>query len=629
MADGSGGAERQPRRRRAREFTKGRQLDPIAFSQVEALLGGEEPVRDRLIEYLHLIQDAYGHLSAAHLRALAEIMRLPMATVYEAATFYAHFDIVKEGEAAPPPITIRVCDSLSCEMAGAGALLDALRAGADPTQVRVVRAPCMGLCDKAPAIAVAHNYFGPATPGSALAAAGIHDVKTPVPDYESFSLYRDKGGYKLLEACRAGQYTPDGISGILTEAGLRGLGGAGFPAGRKWGFVRGYPGPRYAAINVDEGEPGTFKDRYYLERDPHRMLEGSLIASWAVEAGRCFIYVRDEYPHIIEILRKEIEQLEAAGIAPQGYLDLRRGAGAYICGEESAMIESIEGKRGMPRNRPPYLAQDGVFGKPTLEQNAETMFWIRDIVEKGPAWFADQGRHGRKGLRSFSVSGRVKEPGVKLTPSGITMNELLNEYCGGMAGGHEFYAYLPGGASGGILPASMADIPMDFGTLEQYGCFTGSGAVIVLSKADSAKAAALNVLRFFEDESCGQCTPCRVGCEKAVKLLERDVWDEPLLMELSQAMSDASICGLGQAAPNPIKSVFRYFREELKPADRAQAVSGLEKREEKEAGTYAQAEAPQAAPPQGEQAPPASPSQKADAAQNRRSWFGKLTGRKS
>ncbi|MFZ0569398.1 MAG: NADH-ubiquinone oxidoreductase-F iron-sulfur binding region domain-containing protein, partial [Rhodomicrobium sp.] len=404
------------------------------------------------------------------------------------------------------------------------------------------------------------------------------------------------------EACRAGHRTPDEIAGILTAAGLRGLGGAGFPAGRKWGFVRANPGSRYVAINVDEGEPGTFKDRYYLERDPHRMLEGALIASWAVEAERCFLYARDEYPHIIEILRREIEKLEAASLAPRGYLDLRRGAGAYICGEESAMIESIEGKRGMPRNRPPYVAQTGIFGRPTLEHNAETVFWIRDIVEKGAAWFADQGRHGRKGLRSFSVSGRVKEPGVKLTPSGITMNELLREYCGGMADGHEFYAYLPGGASGGILPASLADIPMDFGTLEEYGCFTGSGAVIVLSKADSARAAALNVLRFFEDESCGQCTPCRVGCEKAVKLLEADQWDEPLLMELSQAMSDASICGLGQAAPNPIKSVFRFFRDELKPADRAQTIPLGGLREELGPGTYEHAEAPEVPPPQGEPA---------------------------
>ncbi len=564
MADGSGGSERQPRKRRAREFTRGRQLDAAAVSQVEVLLEREEPVRDRLIEYLHLIQDAYGQLSAAHLRALSEIVRLPMAAVYEVASYYAHFDIVKEGEAAPTAVTIRVCDSLSCELAGAHALHDALKAGADPAQVRVLHAPCMGLCDRAPAVAVGHNYFGPAAPESALAVAAIRDVKTPVPPYEDLGFYRDTGGYKLLKACRGAQHTPDGIAGILTEAGLRGLGGAGFPAGRKWGFVRGYPGPRYVAINVDEGEPGTFKDRCYLERDPHRMLEVALIASWAVEAERCFIYVRDEYPHIVEILRREIEKLEAERLVPQGYLDLRRGAGAYICGEESAMIESIEGKRGMPRNRPPYVAETGVFGRPTLEHNAETVFWIRDIVEKGAAWFANQGRHGRKGLRSFSVSGRVKEPGVKLTPSGITMNELLNEYCGGMADGYAFYAYLPGGASGGILPASMADIPMDFGTLEEYGCFTGSGAVIVLSKADSAKAAALNVLRFFEDESCGQCTPCRVGCEKAVKLLEANDWNEPLLMELSQAMSDASICGLGQAAPNPIKSVFRFFRDELK-----------------------------------------------------------------
>ncbi len=564
-ADGSDGALPQPRRRKAREFTRGRQLDGAALQQVEALLDGEAPVRDRLIEYLHLIQDAYGHLSAAHMRALAEIMRLPMAEVYEVASFYAHFDIVKEGETPPPAVTIRVCNSLSCEMAGANALHAALRTLADPSQIRVVHGPCMGLCDKAPAASVGHNYFGAVTPETALGAVSAFQFETPIGNYDDLEAYRAKGGYKLLEACRNGQHTPDGIAQILSDANLRGLGGAGFPAGRKWGFVRAYPGPRYVAINVDEGEPGTFKDRYYLERDPHRMIEGALIASWAMEAERCFIYVRDEYPHIIEIFRREIEKLEQAGLTTPGYLDLRRGAGAYICGEESSMIESIEGKRGLPRNRPPYLAQVGVFGQPTLEQNAETVFWIRDIVEKGAAWFSEQGRHGRKGLRSFSVSGRVKEPGVKLAPSGITMNELLHEYCGGMADGHEFYAYLPGGASGGILPASMADIPMDFGTLEQYGCFTGSGAVVVLSRADSAKTAALNTLRFFEEESCGQCTPCRVGCEKAVKLMEADEWDEPLMMELSQAMTDASICGLGQAAPNPIKSVFRYFRDELKP----------------------------------------------------------------
>ncbi|MGA7328759.1 MAG: NAD(P)H-dependent oxidoreductase subunit E [Rhodomicrobium sp.] len=621
--------QHEPRRRKAREFTRGRQLDATALAQVEALLAGEEPAHHRLIEYLHRIQDTYGHLSAAHLRALSEIARLPMAAVYEVASFYAHFDIVKEGETPPPPVTIRVCDSLSCAMAGADALHDALRFGTNPSQIRVVHAPCMGLCDQAPAVAVGHHYFGHANIDSALSAAKNGATKTPVPAYEDLGSYREKGGYQLFQACKAGNHTPDGIAAILTEANLRGLGGAGFPAGRKWGFVRSYPGPRYVAINVDEGEPGTFKDRYYLERDPHQMLEGSLIASWAVEAERCFIYVRDEYPHIIEIMRREIAAVELAGLVSPGFLDLRRGAGAYICGEESAMIESIEGKRGLPRNRPPYVAQNGIFGRPTLEHNAETVFWIRDIVDKGAAWFSNQGRHGRKGLRSFSVSGRVKNPGVKLTPSGITMNELLNEYCGGMAGGHEFYAYLPGGASGGILPASMADIPMDFGTLEEYGCFTGSGAVIVLSKTDTAKAAALNVLRFFEDESCGQCTPCRVGCEKAVKLMQADNWDEPLLMELSQAMSDASICGLGQAAPNPIKSVFRFFREELKPVDQAQTVAGIEKQEELEAGTYAQAEAPQMSPLQGGEAPEASPAQKGDAAETQRSWLDKLLGRKS
>ncbi len=629
MPDGAGGPFQEPRRRKAREFTRGRQLDSVALTEVENLLAGQQPVRDRLIEYLHLIQDEYGHLSAAHLRALSEIMRLPMAEVYEVATFYAHFDVVKEDQAPPPAITIRVCNSISCEMAGAETLHHALRAGTSPSEIRVIHAPCMGLCDQAPAVAVGHNYFGAATVETALAAAKERKTNTPITGYEALRPYRESGGYKLLEACRAGGHTADSIAGILTEAGLRGLGGAGFPAGKKWGFVRANPGPRYVAINIDEGEPGTFKDRYYLERDPHRMIEGALIASWAVEAERCFLYVRDEYPHIIEIFQREITALEDAGMVARGYLDLRRGAGAYICGEESAMIESIEGNRGLPRHRPPYVAQDGIFGRPTLEHNAETVFWIRDIVEKGPVWFANQGRHGRKGLRSFSVSGRVKEPGVKLTPSGITMNELLNEYCGGMAEGHEFYAYLPGGASGGILPASMADIPMDFGTLEEYGCFTGSGAVVVLSKTDTARAAALNLLRFFEEESCGQCTPCRVGCEKAVKLLQADNWDEPLLMELSQAMTDASICGLGQAAPNPIKSVFRYFREELRPRDQAQSVSGILKREEHEAGTYEHSEAPQMPPPQGDPAPPASSDEKAKAAHHHRSWFDKITGKKS
>jgi formate dehydrogenase beta subunit len=624
MPEGSAGSFPEGRRRKARAFTRGRQLEAAAVAEVEAMLAGEEPKRDRLIEYLHFLQDAYGFLSAAHLRALAEIMRVPQAEVYEVATFYAHFDIVKEGETPPPPITIRVCESLSCEMAGAHGLFSALHAVSDATQIRVVHAPCMGLCDKAPAVAVGHNYFGPAEPEAVFSAVQAKKFDTPKEGYADLNSYRENGGYRLLEACHAGKHTPDGMAQVLLDANLRGLGGAGFPAGRKWGFVRSAPVPRYVAINVDEGEPGTFKDRYYLERDPHRMLEGALIASWAVEAERCFIYVRDEYPHIIDILRKEIEKLEGSGLAARGYLDLRRGAGAYICGEESSMIESIEGKRGLPRHRPPYVAQVGIFGRPTLEHNAETVFWIRDIMEKGAAWFSDQGRNGRKGLRSFSVSGRVKEPGVKLAPSGITMNELLREFCGGMAEGEEFYAYFPGGASGGILPASMADIPMDFGTLEEFGCFTGSGAVVVLSKADTAKAAALNTLRFFEEESCGQCTPCRVGCGKAVKLMQAGDWDEPLMMELAQAMTDASICGLGQAAPNPIKSVFRYFRDELKPAGRSAPVSRPEKREEERAGTYAIAEAPQARPRRDDPVPKASGAAK----QKPGSWFDKFTGKK-
>ena len=558
-------------KRRGGRHPKGRQVDDRALTEVQALLGDRPRGRDLLIEHLHLIQDRYGHLSAAHVAALAHEMRLAQTEVYEVATFYAHFDVIKEDETPPPPLTIRVCDSLTCEIMGAQRLMTALREGLDPREVRVVRAPCMGRCDTAPVAEVGHHYVDHATKDEIAEAVRAGHVHADVPVPVDFERYSADGGYQLLRRFLgqdAASHEPDQavleLLAALNDSGLRGLGGAGFPTGRKWEFVRKEPKPRYLAVNADEGEPGTFKDRHYLERDPHRFLEGVLIAAWSIEAEAAYIYLRDEYPGIREILLREIPKVEAAGLAKPGYLVLRRGAGAYICGEESAMLESIEGKRGLPRHRPPYAAQVGLFGRPTLINNVETLYWIRDIVEKGPEWFAAQGRHGSKGLRSYSVSGRVQNPGVKLAPAGITANELIHEFCHGMAAGNRFKAYLPGGASGGILPASMADIPLDFGKLEQHGCFVGSHAVVVLSDQDDIKAVALNLLRFFEDESCGQCTPCRVGCEKAVKLMQRDAWDEVLLEELCRAMADASICGLGQAAPNPIRSVMKFFSDEVR-----------------------------------------------------------------
>ncbi len=548
-------------RRRPPKTPKGRQVDPRALEEVRALLGDRPRRHDLLIEHLHLIQDRYGQLSAAHLAALALEMKLALAEVYEVATFYAHFDVVKD-VGALPAVTVRVCDSLSCAMAGAEHLLDELKTklGAN---VRVVRAPCMGACDRAPVCAVGHVQIMQADAARVAAAAAnpshAHAYSTPA----AFDAYVRGGGYDLLKACTGGARTRDEIIKSVSDAGLRGLGGAGFPTGRKWSLVRAEPAPRLFAVNADEGEPGTFKDRYYLERDPHRFIEGMLIAAWVVEAKDTYLYVRDEYPEVRLLLVEELAKVEQAGLSRHTTIHLRRGAGAYICGEESAMIESIEGKRGLPRHRPPYVAQVGVFGRPTLEQNVETLYWVRDIVEKGAHWFTSHGRRERKGLRSFSVSGRVNKPGVVLAPAGITARELIEEYCGGMQEGHGFKAYLPGGASGGILPASMADLPLDFGTLEQYGCFVGSHAVVVLSDKDDMKAVALNLMRFFEDESCGQCTPCRIGTEKAVKLMATGPWDKALLTELSDAMRDASICGLGQAAPNPLMSVFRYFPEEL------------------------------------------------------------------
>jgi len=565
---GGNGAGPQGGRKKARRTPKGRQIDPIAEAEIQTLLGSRSRQRDLLIEHLHLIQDKYGHISAAHLAALAAEMKLAQTEVYEVATFYAHFDVVKEGQTPPPPVTVRVCDSLSCAMAGADRLLNDLPKLLG-SGVRVLRAPCMGACDRAPVCAVGHVQVMKAT-GEAVKKIATPDTHAhglkPGTDFDA---YRANGGYKLFEDALAGKRTRDELIKVVSDAGLRGLGGAGFPTGRKWTFVRAEKGPRLMAVNGDEGEPGTFKDRYYLGLDPHRALEGMLIAAWVVEAAEVYFYLRDEYPEIRLMLEQEIDKLRRAGLDKYTKIHLRRGAGAYICGEESAMIESIEGKRGLPRHRPPYVAQVGLFGRPTLEQNVETLYWIRDIVEKGAEWATSQGRHERKGFRSFSVSGRVKKPGVVLAPAGVTARELIDEYCGGMADGEIFKAYLPGGASGGILPASLADEPMDFGTLEKHGCFVGSHAVVILSEKDDMKAVALNLMRFFEDESCGQCTPCRVGTEKAAKLMEQGPWDEGLLTELSTLMRDASICGLGQAAPNPLLCVLKFFPDELnKPMGR-------------------------------------------------------------
>src|SRR4051812_30767827 len=548
-------------RRRAKSTPKGRQVDPKAAEEIALLLGDRPRRRDLLIEHLHLIQDTYKQISAAHLAALAEEMKLAFAEVFETATFYAHFDVVKEGEAAIPPLTIRVCDSLTCAMLGAEKLLQQLQAGAGPG-IRVVRAPCVGRCDTAPAAEVGHHFVDHASAASVLAAAKGGDTHAHLPDYIGYDAYVAGGGYALLKRLRSGELKKEDLLKALDDASLRGLGGAGFPTGRKWRAVLGEPGPRLMAINGDEGEPGTFKDRYYLETDPHRFLEGMLIGAQVVEAADVYIYIRDEYPASLEILTREIAKLPPGGPV----LHMRRGAGAYICGEESSLLESIEGKRGMPRHKPPYPFQVGLFGLPTLINNIETLWWVRDIVEKGADWWKSHGRNDRQGLRSYSVSGRVKDPGVKLAPAGITVRELIDEFCGGMAEGHTFLAYLPGGASGGILPASMDDIPLDFGTLEKYGCFIGSAAIVILSQKDSVRAAALNLMKFFEDESCGQCTPCRVGTQKAALLMQQPVWNRALLEELSQAMRDASICGLGQAASNPLATVIKYFPDEFKEA---------------------------------------------------------------
>ena len=557
------------RGKRARGAVKGRTVEAGPLAEVQSLLdaaqrktGVDPRRRDLLIENLHLIQDRFGHIPAAHLVALAREMKLAMTEVYEVATFYHHFDVIKEGEQAPPALTVRVCDSLSCELSGSNELIKGLKQSLGD-KVRVIPAPCVGRCEQAPVAVVGQNPVPQATVDKVKPLVAAKKDQCAVGKYVNYAEYRKHGGYDIAIECLNGTRDAESLIKTMESSGLRGLGGAGFPSGRKWRIVRGEKGPRVMAVNIDEGEPGTFKDRYYLERDPHRFLEGVIIAAWTVQISEVYIYLRDEYAGVRAILEKEIKALQANPPCPLPPIFLRRGAGAYICGEESAMIESIEGKRGMPRLRPPYVAQVGLFGYPTLEHNMETLYWVRDILEKGADWFAGHGRNGRKGLRSFSVSGRVKKPGVHLAPAGITVKELIAEYCGGMLPGHQFYGYLPGGASGGILPASMGDIPLDFDTLNQYGCFIGSAAVIIFSDKDKARGAARNVMKFFSEESCGQCTPCRVGTAKALQLMDAPTWNRGLLEELSGAMADASICGLGQAAPNPIRTVMKYFPKEV------------------------------------------------------------------
>jgi formate dehydrogenase len=552
-------------KKKKRRGPKGHAVDLTAVEEVKSLLGDESRQRDLLIEHLHKIQDHYQHISSKHLVALAHEMNLSTAEVFEVASFYHHFDVVKEGQKAPPSLTVRVCESISCEMAGAHELIDALEKGLSD-KVRVQKVPCVGRCQHAPVAVVGQNPIHQATNDSVTSAVENNNTKDSMTDYLSMEHYLSEGGYQTLKKVIEGTMSTESIMKKMEDSGLRGLGGAGFPAGRKWRIVNSFAAPRMMAVNIDEGEPGTFKDRHYLEQDPHRFLEGMMIAALTVGCEAIYVYLRDEYAGCRDILTKEIANLQnnpPSTIYKMPPIYLRRGAGAYICGEESAMVESIEGKRGMPRLRPPFLAEVGLFGRPTLEHNMESVYWVRDIIEKGPDWFSSHGRHERKGLRSFSISGRVNKPGVHLAPAGITMRELIDEYCGGMQEGHQFYGYFPGGASGGMLPESMADIPMDFDTLNQYGCFIGSAAVIVFSKKDSAKKLALNAMKFFEEESCGQCTPCRVGTAKAAILMEQKDWDTNLLEELSAVMVDASICGLGQAAPNPMRCVIKYFPDEL------------------------------------------------------------------
>jgi formate dehydrogenase len=581
-------ADEMRARLRRHSQPKGRQVDATSTAEVRALIGARPPEghrRDLLIEYLHRLNDAWRCLHERHLVALAREMNLPLAEVFEVASFYHHFEVVRGGAEAPA-LTVRVCDSLSCQLAGAQALLERLPRLFAGQDVRVVPVPCVGRCEQAPVAVVHHTPVPHATPEAVVQASndppaliGIGLAATPFiasdwagkslppsPGVTDYACYRAHGGYGLAAALVQCEMDPEAVLAQLDAAGLRGLGGAGFPAGRKWRAVRGHAerlGGALMAVNIDEGEPGTFKDRSYLERDPHRFLEGVLIAAQVVGTEAVYLYLRDEYHGCRALLQAELAKLQADPPCPLPHIELRRGAGAYICGEESAMIESIEGKRGLPRLRPPYIAERGLFGRPTLEHNFETLYWVRDIVERGAEWFAGFGRHGRSGLRSFSVSGRVRFPGVKLAPAGITARELIDEYCGGMQEGHGFYAYLPGGASGGILPARLADLPLDFDTLQPHGCFIGSAALIVLGHRDRARDAALGMVRFFAHESCGQCTPCRVGTAKAAQLMAAPRWDAGLLGDLAQLMRDASICGLGQAAPNPMRCVQQYFAHEL------------------------------------------------------------------
>lgn len=548
---------------KTRGQARGRHVTPVAREKVRELIGDGPYPRDLLIEYLHRIQDHFHYLDSQHIAAVAQLMKLPQTEVFEVASFYHHFDIVSDSDAPPPPLTIRVCGSISCAMAGADELARALQ-DIESDAVRIQKVPCVGRCHAAPVAVVGSEVLENADAKQVRDA--IDNDRTRAREVDEFiglDRYREQGGYQLFESCRNGSRQVEDIITTLEDSNLRGLGGAGFPAGRKWRILRQQTMPRLLAVNIDEGEPGTFKDRYYLERDPHRFLEGTLIAAWAIEAEAVYLYLRDEYAAIRPMLQRELDRLHECYPDSLPSLHLRRGAGAYICGEESAMIESIEGKRGMPRLRPPYVSEVGLFNRPTLEHNMETLYWIRDIVEKGAQWFNSQGLNGRKGLRSFSVSGRVKKPGVHLAPAGITMRQLIDEYCGGMLDGHKFYGYFPGGASGGILPASLGDVPLDFDTLQDYGCFIGSAAVIVFSNQDRARDLALNAMRFFAHESCGQCTPCRVGTVKAVGLMEQEQWDIPLLEELSAVMVDASICGLGQAAPNPLLCAIKYFPQEF------------------------------------------------------------------
>lgn len=549
--------------KRKKGQSRGRHTDPQALSEIRSLLGDISRESNLLVEHLHKIQDKYNFISAAHLVALADEMKLAHSEVYEVATFYHHFDVIKEGQEQPPPLTVRVCNSVSCEMSGCNNLIQRLEETAG-LGVRIQKVSCVGRCEHAPVAVVGNNSIHTASVEKITAAIKNKKINAILPENTiTYDSYKNNGGYQLLADCVAGKHSVESIIQIMENTNLRGLGGAGFPVGQKWRILNDQQSPRLMAVNIDEGEPGTFKDRYYLERDPHRFIEGALIAAWAIQAAEVYIYIRDEYASIRKIIEQALNSIQSNLSFDLPQLHLRRGAGAYICGEESAMIESIEGKRGIPRLRPPYVAEVGLFGRPTLEHNMESLFWVRDIIQKGADWFSTQGRHGRKGFRSYSVSGRVNKPGVHIAPAGITVRELINEYCGGMQQGHELYGYFPGGASGGILPANLDNIPLDFDTLQEYGCFIGAAAIIILSESDSAKKMALNAMRFFEHESCGQCTPCRVGTSKAVNLMQQENWDTGLLEELSRVMIDASICGLGQAAPNPLLCAIKYFPQEF------------------------------------------------------------------